>query len=446
MSILKKQEEDKIVELKEASKRKDEESGITVIPDDSAEKRIDEEKRKIGRAVKKVSGSIDGRKRRISTPAAVIVVILILILVFVIADVQTGGTLATVNGKLVSMFSRGSTEKFSVAIDGDTVYRFEAYDNGFTLLTENGIAYYSSSGKMTGKQQFTYSSPSMSLSGSRALIFDRGNTGYSIQNNKTLYSQQTSDKSIIDAAVSSRDNCAIAVREDNAKSILYGYDAKGKIIYQWNCPDGYISDVALYSSGKKAAVTVLDSENAVLSSRVYILDFAYDSEYAVFTYPDETVLGVKFLSGKKLQVISDKRVYLVSGTEQETVLEYNSSEICYTDLSSSTFTAVVTDDYSHDDSYVLSVFGKNGKLRFSVPLSGKVEGVAASGKSIAVLFTDKTETYSKRGKLVGRVSDMHHYEDIVINGNYLYVLSSDSVKKFPAYGEFSADYHEDETA
>lgn len=446
MSILKKQEDDTIVDIEEAGDRNDEDSGITVIPDDSAGKRVDEGKRKISRALKKASRDIDGRKKRISTPAAVIIIVLILILVFVIADVQSGGSLSTVNGKFVSMLSRGTTGKFSASIDGDTVYMFEPFENGFALLTENGITYYSASGRMTGKQQFTYSSPAMSLSGSRVLVFDRGNTGYSIQNNKTLYSQQAANKSVIDAAVSSRENYVIAVRDDNAKSILYGMDAKGKIIYQWNCPDGYISDVTLYSSGKKAAVTVIDSENAVLCSRVYILDFAYDSEYAVFDYTDETVLGVKFLSGRKLQVVSDKCVYRISGKELEVVMEYNSSDICYADLTSGSFTAVITDDYSGDDSYVLTVFGKSGKLRFSVPLSGKVKGVSASDKSIAVLFTDKTETYSKRGKLVGSVADMHHYDDIVLNGNYLYVLSSDSVKKFPAYGVIAADYHEDETA
>ena len=51
-----------------------------------------------------------------------------------------------------------------------------------------------------------------------------------------------------------------------------------------------------------------------------------------------------------------------------------------------------------------------------------------------MLFDDKTETYSVRGKLVGQITKLKHYEDVVINKNYIYVLGADSVKRFSAYG------------
>ena len=163
-----------------------------------------------------------------------------------------------------------------------------------------------------------------------------------------------------------------------------------------------------------------------------------------FDYNGETVLGSKFLTDRKIQVVTDKNVYCISGKGQKVSYEYGTSDICYCDFSER-FTAIITKDYSHDDFYTLTVFGSNGKLKSSVQLEGKVRGLSVSDKSIAVLYSDKTETYSGRCKLVGTVDNINHYDDIVLIGNFVYVLSSDSIKKYPAYGSVANSVIEDVT-
>lgn len=417
--------------------------GISVIPDDSARKRNDENKRRFARGIKKLSNN-NKNGARLSTFAYILIIIVIFLTVFIVADVSSGGELYTVKGKFVSFLSGGVSSEETVALDADTVFDFKSYRNGYIILTDNGISYVNSNGKVSSSQQVTYSSPAVEVDDYRVMIFDRSNTSYLLMRNETLYSQQKTDSRIVDAAVSSNDNYAIVVTDSDAKSVLYGMDGRGKVIYQWNCPQGYISDVAITESGNKVAATVVNSVNAVLCATVYILDFEYDSEYAVFEYADETVLGTKFLSSRQLQVVTDKAVYKITAKEQEKVYEFSTSDICYSDFSDS-FTAVIINDYSSDDLYHLVVFGNNGKLKFTVPVEGKVRSLSVSDKGISVLFADKIETYSKRGKLVGYVNGINHYDDIVLNGNYLYVLSSDSVKRFPAYGNSDMIQIEEET-
>lgn len=421
-----------------------EDSGITEIPDDSHEKRLDETKRKVARNIKRFDAKRSRNGAKLSPFAYGIIIALIFIVVYVVADVSSGGFIYTANGRFVSLFADRTSKDFSVSTNSDKVYDFEPFNNGFALLTDNGISFVRKSGETSSSQQFTYSSPSIEINGDRAVVYDRGNTSYSLMRNEKLYSQQKTDNRIIDFALSKKDNYAIAVKDEDAKSILFGMDARGKIIYQWNCPKGYISDIAITPAGGKVAVTVIDSENAVLCSTIYILDFEYDSAYAEFEYKAETVLGAKFLSDRKIQVVTDKNVYCISGKEQNVVSEYGTDDIYFCDFSEK-YTAVVTKDYSRDDYFTLLLFAKNGKLKSSVELNGKVRGLSVSDKSVAVLFSDKTETYSKRGKLVGSIENINHYDDIVLCGNFVYVLSSDSVKKYPAYGNISNFVAEEET-
>lgn len=409
---------------------------ITEIPDDSKGKRKDERKRKVARFFKKIDSKRTSNSARLSPVAYAVIIVLIFVFVYVIADISSGGFIYTANGRFVSFLTDSSSQKFSVETNADTIYNFESYGNGFVMLSENGITYVKKSGNTSSSQQLTYSSPSMEINNDRVVVYDRGNNSYLLMRNENVYSQQKTDERIIDFALSTKDNYAVAVRSEKAKSVLYGMDEKGKVIFQWNCPHGYITDVSITSSGGKVAVSVINAENAVLGSTVYVLDFEYDSAYAQFDYKNETVIGTKFLSDRKIQVVTDKNVYLISGKEQKVVYEYGTADICFSDFNDK-YTAVITKDYSHDDYYLLSLFSKAGKLKFSVPVNGKVRGLSVSDKSVAVLFADKTETYSKWGKLVGSAENINHFDDIVLNGNYIYVLSADTVKKYPAYGNVS---------
>lgn len=424
----------------------EDEDPITEIPDDSKGKRKDERKRKIARLIKKIDSERIKDTVNLSPVSCAVIIALIFVFVYVIADLSSGGFLYTANGRFVSFLTSSSSQNFSVETNADTIYDFESYGNGFVMLTENGITYVKKSGSVSSSQQLTYSSPSLEINDKRAVVYDRGNNSYLLMRNENIYSQQKTDDRIIDFALSSKDNYAIAVRDKNAKSVLYGMDEKGKVIFQWNCPHGYITDVIITSSGGKVAVTVLNAENAVLGSTVYILDFEYDSAYAQFDYKNETVLGTKFLTDKKIQVVTDKNVYLISGKNQKVVYEYGTADICFSDFNDK-YSAVITKDYSHDDYYLLSLFSKSGKLKYSVPVTGKVRGLSVSDKSVSVLFSDKTETYSKWGKLVGSADEINHFDDIVLNGNYIYVLSTDAVLRYPAYGKVadSEPVIEDET-
>lgn len=414
----------------------EEEDAITEIPDDSEDKHHDERKRKTARFIRKIDSKRLKDSTKLSPVAFAVIIVLIFIFVYIIADISTGGFIYTANGRFISFFTDSSSQNFSVETNADTIYDFESYGNGFVMLTENGISYIKKSGNTSSAQQLSYSSPAMEINKDRAVVYDRGNNSYLLMRNENVYSQQKTDERIIDFALSEKDNYAVAVRDENAKSVLYGMDAKGKVIFQWNCPHGYITDAAITSSGGKVAVTVINAENAVLGSTVYILDFEYDSAYAQFDYKNETVLGAKFLTDKKIQVVTDKNVYLISGKDQKVVYEYGTADICFSDFSEK-YTAVITKDYSHDDYYLLSLFSKTGKLKYSVGINGKVRGLSVSEKSVAVLFSDKTETYSKRGKIVGSAENINHFDDIVLNGNYIYVLSAETVRKYPAYGNVS---------
>ncbi len=369
---------------------------------------------------------------KLSGFAYAVIVVLILIVTYVIADISTGGFIYTANGRFQSFFDGGSSQSFNFDLNANNVCSFERYSDGFMILTENGVSFVDKNGSLMSGQQLVYSEPACEHNDKNIVFFDRGNQSYTIMKNQNVRSQKKLENKIIDFAVSEKDNYALVVRDDT-KSVLLGCDARDEVIYRWDCPHGYITDVSIDDNGSKVVASVLNSVNANLNSKIYILDFEYDSAYAEFDYSGETVLCTKFLSGKKIIVITDKKIYKINGKEQEVIHDFGSQDICYADYSDK-YTAVITKDYSNDESYFLIAINNNGKIKYTVELSGKVKGLSVSDKSIAVLFDDKTETYSVSGKLVGQVTKLKHYEDVVINKNYVYVLGADSVKRFSAYG------------
>ncbi len=426
--------------------KRNENEKVTDITEIKTAGKKEERKQNIERLAEKAAKARNRKKAPLSRPMLIVILVFLFIAVYVITDFSVGGILSEANGKFMSVLTQSTTESFNVKADGDSVSAFKPYGSGYLLLADTGISFSSADGKELTRQMLTYSNSAIYSSENKIIVFDRGGTSYSIFRNKNLYTQKSTDYPIVDAAVSNRDNYAIAVTNENSECILYGFNGRGDVIYQWNCPDGYISDIAMNHSGSKVAVSVINSVNAVLTSSVYILDFNYDSEYAVFEYEHESVTGLKFLTSRRIQVITDKNVYTVKGKNQTVAYEYGSADLCFTSVSENRYTAVITNAHTHDDTYMLNVFGKYGVLRYSVELSGKITGVSAGNKSIAVLYDDKTETYSFTGKQVGLTQDINYNDDIVINGNYLFVLSSESIKRFSAYGTSSAVYTYEDTS
>ena len=376
------------------------------------------------------------RKKRngakLSALAYVIIILIVLIITYVIIDVSSGGFIYTANGRFMSFFGGNSSEDFEFDINANNVYSFDGYSDGFMILTENGASFVDKNGNLMSGQQLVYSKPACEYNGKNLAFFDRGNQAYTIMKNQTVRSQKKLDNKIIDFAVSEKDNYSVVIRDDT-KSVLLGCDSRDEVIYRWDCPQGYITDVSINDKGTKVIASVLNSVNANLNSKVYILDFEYNTAYAEFEYKNETVLCTKFLSGKKLVVITDKKMYLINGKEQSILHDFGSQDICYADYSDK-YLAVITKNYSDDESFFLVVINNSGKIKYTSELDGKVSGLSVSDRSLAVLFDDKTETYSVQGKLVGQITNLKHYEGIVINDNYLYVLGTDSVKRFSAYG------------
>ncbi len=426
--------EENKVELHLVGNEKNDDEGIVLLEDDSISEKG---KTKAKRLLSKVSDMREPKKKKLPAIAFICMIVFMLGLVYAIVDYSLGGALYVANGKLMAIIYGDSTDDFSVDIDSDNVYDMIPYARAFAYLSDKGISYINSSGKVTSSQQITYSSPAIVVNGKRAIIYDRGNDVYSIHQNQVLTGQYNASGKIITAAISSKKNYALAIRDEYSHTALYGYDEPGNVIYQWNCPEGYIYNISLNSSGGKSAVSIISSKNAVLQSYVYILDFDYDSEYAKFEFPNETVLGTKFISNKKIIVVTEAKVYLINEKEISVLSDFSSSDIYLTDMTGG-MVAVVSMDYSHDDSYNLTVYNSNGKLAFTAYLNGKVRGVSASSKCVSVLYSDKIETYSNKGKIVGSIQNINMYDDIILNGNYVYLLSSDSVKKMPAFGTSSS--------
>ena len=173
-------------------------SGITELPDDSGERRKTGIKRKISRAVKKSAVKHDGGyhvKKSFSASSLIIIAAVLFVIIFAAANVNSGGVLATFNGQVSSFFSKKSAENFTYSFSAESVYGFASYDDGFALLTEDGIMYVDSSGEITAKQSLNYGDIAMDINGRKTMLFDRGGTSYSLLYNQSMYFHNNTDDS-----------------------------------------------------------------------------------------------------------------------------------------------------------------------------------------------------------------------------------------------------------
>lgn len=270
------------------------------------------------------------------------------------------------------------------------------YSLSGTGVVPSGSSYISfdGRGKIISLEKTGFSSSSMKHSGKRYIVFERSTGKYMLMDkNGVTYSSQL-DGEIVNAAVSSGGNYAVISRKTLATSLLTVYSYKNEILFQWECNDGYLTDCALSSDGKKIAAVLFDVENGSESSEVITFTVkSTNTEQKISG--DSVVYSVRFINGDKLGIVTDKKYIIAdfsSGDTLKAEYEYDTLSGCY--LGENGNTAVLKSDFGSLDSKNITVFDRKANTVFSAKVGNDVIDFCADKSFVYVMTPYKITLYA----------------------------------------------------
>lgn len=331
---------------------------------------------------------VDGKKLlRRKQRRVVVLLALILAAILIIAAVVTPvGMVEYLQNGFAKL---GGGNGYPILISNDSS-RFVSVQNGVTVVVgDTSAECYNGSGKQVFLRYHGYLNPSLAQSSSRLVMYDRGGTGYSVENmNKVLYSGNL-DKKILTAGVGRNGTVAFATSSVEYNSELAVFDKDMKNIYNWYSSDLTITSVVVSDSGREVAVAAVGVSGGQFMSTIYIFDVKSSVPKAT-----ASVAGSAVVSAERI----NSNLFLISCNDQAVVM-----------------------DWSGNQRYI---YKADGQLYLSKVCDGKavlVDKLLSNSGEYAVRIVDS------KYKLSSDFTVDINLKDITISGNYVYLLTDNKI-------------------
>lgn len=358
------------------------------------------------------------RKSHIIALRVALVVLVILVLFFMAAETLGLASVSKINDNVRSFFtSLTPGEGYPYKINSSSVRQMDVLNGNIFVLTNGETMSLDSTAKVVKNASHTYSTPVMSVNNGKAIVFNRDDNRYRVENRtETLYTGETATtEKIITCAIGKSGNIAIATTCDSAVSKLSVLNNNyKKEVYAWKCASDSIIAVSLSDNGKYAAVAVIGARDGEIFSKIYIFDFEYQDPVSTFEYPGTAIIDLNFVTNNKVVAIGDNLISFIDDLDEKEDKSYESNTLSNYCFAEDGTTVLVLSEYGSTNSQILTSYTKSFGVAFEEKLTSSVKSIHAANSRVSVLLDGEVLVYKGNGKL---------YKDYVTESNAISVFN-----------------------
>lgn len=250
--------------------------------------------------IKVVRGAKYKRKRQ--TRVFICAFLAICIIGIVLSAILPGGLYENVIN-YSHLIGHGS---YPTGISGGTVLNAVSNGSYYYVLTDTNITAYANSGKIIFDELHGFSNPVISVSNTRALVYDQGGKSLYIYNLSGRIHSMQFEKEIITASISQNGDFAVATHSDSYTSVATVYNNDYKEVFTWNSAKDTICNVLVNPKGDKLAVSTLSVVSGQFSSKVLILSFDSADPLHTLELGNSLALSINN-TGKGISIVCDDK-------------------------------------------------------------------------------------------------------------------------------------------
>lgn len=363
-------------------------------------------------------------KRKQQTKILVCVITFICLLCIVLSAILPGGLYENVIN-MSSVIGHGS---YPTGISGGTVLNTVSGGTYYYVLTDTNITAYANSGKIVFDELHGFSNPIISVSSTRALVYDQGGKSLYIYNlSGKIYTLQTK-KEIITASISQNGDFAVATNSDSYASVATVYDNNYKEIFTWNSAKEIITNVLVNPSGNRLAVSTLDVVSGQYSSKVSV--FGFDSADPLHTLDLGSSLALAIKNtGKGISVVCNDKYKFLHWSKFTTNELSVSGEINSFRNSKNGILLTVNRANDRSDNTVILISKKGEKLS-EFKINSSITDIQYNNGRVYSVCDTSVNIYDKNGNILKKgVCDYGTQKFAVIGANSIATVSDTEITK-----------------
>lgn len=295
----------------------------------------------------------------------------------------------------------GGTQAVSDKLDGDFPYTLDSSDKVSVQKQGSRLAVLTSSSVSVldpgdANVEFTavhgYANPIMKVSDSYLVTFDQGGKKLRLDySGENLY-EINSKTSVLCADVADNGNVAYATTSEEKRSDVYILSKTQDEKLKYSVSYGFVTNIAVSDNGKKVAFLAMNSQDAKLMSKLYLMNAGDSEPYAEFDISGSTILDIEFDSNK-LFVIGNDFLSVVSGDDMKSVIKQGSMNTVCFDYMPDGELVLAYNTYNNSTSNSIVRVSSSGSVKSTNSVDGTIKDISCSSSEVSVLFSDSIVTY-----------------------------------------------------
>ena len=331
----------------------------------------------------------------------------------------------------------GNDERFPILINSDSTVSMDVLGESIVVLSTENVAVYSPEGKMKYSQPHIFSKPGISVNGDKAVVFDRGGTGYMLINEKKIVYEGNDENIIISADYGENGTYALSTKTQGATSTLKVFNKSNKLVFQWNCAYENIVSISVSDNGKYVGVATFGAQNGDFITNVQYFGVDYSEPLNTQTITGAVPFELDFTAYNTLSLLTDVGVYTINRKDEKYTenLSYYSSEFNSCDISSNGRYLVCLAKYGSENVYEIHLFKPKGEIKTTIQADFSIKNVKISDKYIFALGDKTISVYNYNGNKVSDISYKGEANGILPTDDFVFIVSLDKISRCFSYGD-----------
>lgn len=331
----------------------------------------------------------------------------------------------------------GNDERFPILINSDSTVSMDVLGESIVVLSSENVAVYSPEGKMKYSQPHIFSKPGISVNGDKAVVFDRGGTGYMLINEKKIVYEGNDENIIISADYGENGTYALSTKIQGATSTLKVFNKSNKLIFQWNCAYENIVSISVSDNGKYVGVATFGAQNGDFITNVQYFGVDYSEPLNTQTITGAVPFELDFTAYNTLSLLTDVGVYTINRKDEKYTenLSYYSSEFNSCDISSNGRYLVCLAKYGSENVYEIHLFKPKGEIKTTIQADFSIKNVKISDNYIFALGDKTISVYNFNGNKVSDISYKGEANGILPTDDFVFIVSLDKISRCFSYGD-----------
>ena len=281
---------------------------------------------------------------------------------------------------------------YAIKYNPDSSRNFALLGNKLALCGNSGISIFSSTGRLTCSDSFSFKNPVMVASEKYALVYDSGNYDLIVYNSFTRVHSQTLEKPIRGACMSQNGYYSIITSSDEYNSTVEVYNDDFELINRFN-KSGYVVGIDMYDNQILITTIQGSAGNSSFDLQLLVYDIAEEKTLSSIVITTSFPLSCKLSSSGFFLICKNEAITFDIVTDNHNRYSYNGLILSDFDLSYYK-AALILEAPGYDISFKHIVLDDHSSVIYDYSICSTVYDVELCGEYSCLLTDNKLHVYN----------------------------------------------------